>query len=180
MGKLDGKVAVITGAASGIGRGVANLFAKEGAAIGIFDLDKANADKVAHEVAAHGGKVAVAIGDVGRETDVAAGLKKLVARSLGDVDILVNNAGIDTTHELDGMPTEMWDRMLDVHLRGTFLFTRRAAGDEAEEVGTYHQPVVAARPQGCRDHGSLCCRQGRHHGLHPGRSPTRSRATGSP
>lgn len=123
MGKLDGKVAVITGAASGIGRGVANLFAREGAAIGIFDLDKANADKVAHEVAAHGGKVAVAIGDVGKEADVEAGLKELVSE-LGDVDILVNNAGIDTTHELDGMPTEMWDRMLDVHLRGTFLFTR--------------------------------------------------------
>lgn len=123
MGKLDGKVAVITGGASGIGRGVANLFAKEGASVGIFDLDAAGAHAVAKEVAAHGGKVAVATGDVGKEADVTAGLRSLVAE-LGDVDIMVNNAGIDTTHELDGMPTEMWDRMIDVHLRGTFLFTR--------------------------------------------------------
>lgn len=123
MGKLDGKVAVITGGASGIGRGVAELFASEGASVGIFDLNKANAEKVAKEIARHGGKVAVAAGDVGKEADVKAGLKQLVSE-LGDVDIMVNNAGIDTTHELDGMSTEMWDRMIDVHLRGTFLFTR--------------------------------------------------------
>lgn len=123
MGKLDGKVALITGGASGIGRGVANLFASEGASVGIFDLDKGNAEKIAREVAAHGGKTAFAVGDVSKDADVEAGLKKIVAE-LGDVDIMVNNAGIDTTHELDGMPTEMWDRMIDVHLRGTFLFTR--------------------------------------------------------
>ena len=123
MGKLDGKVAVITGGASGIGRGVANLYAKEGATVGIFDLNEANANAVAGEIAAHGGKVGVAVGDVSKEGDVNAGLKKLVSE-LGDVDIMVNNAGMDTTHELDGMSTEMWDRMIDVHLRGTFLFTR--------------------------------------------------------
>ena len=123
MGKLDGKVAVITGGASGIGRGVANLFAKEGASVGIFDLNADNAKAVADEVAAHGGKVAFATGDVSQEEDVIAGLKSLVAE-LGDVDIMVNNAGIDTTRELDGMPTDMWDRMINVHLRGTFLCTR--------------------------------------------------------
>jgi len=123
MGKLDGKVAVITGGGSGIGRGVAKLFASEGASVGIFDLNPANAKVVADEIAAAGGKAAFATGDVSKEEDVAAGLKSLVA-ALGDVDIMVNNAGMDTTHELDGMPTDMWDRMIDVHLRGTFLFTR--------------------------------------------------------
>ncbi|MCO5084180.1 MAG: SDR family oxidoreductase [Rhizobiaceae bacterium] len=123
MGKLDGKVAVITGGGSGIGRGVAKLFASEGAYVGIFDLNAANAKAVADEIAAAGGKAAIATGDVSKEEDVAAGLKSLVA-ALGDVDIMVNNAGMDTTHELDGMPTDMWDRMIDVHLRGTFLFTR--------------------------------------------------------
>lgn len=123
MGKLDGKVAVITGGGSGIGRGVAKLFAKEGAVVGIFDLNTANAKAVADEITAQGGKAAVATGDVSRQEDVTAGLKSLVS-ALGDVDIMVNNAGIDTTHELDGMPTDMWDRMIDVHLRGTFLFTR--------------------------------------------------------
>ncbi len=124
MGKLDGKVAVITGGGSGIGRGVARLFAGEGAAVGIFDLDAANAKAVADEIAAEGGKAAIAIGDVSKEADVEAGLKSLVSALGGDVDIMVNNAGMDTTHELDGMPTDMWDRMLNVHLRGTFLFTR--------------------------------------------------------
>ena len=66
MGKLDGKVAVITGGGSGIGRGVAKLFAKEGAAIGIFDLSATNAKAVADEIKAEGGKVAVAIGDVSK------------------------------------------------------------------------------------------------------------------
>lgn len=124
MGKLDGKVAVITGGGSGIGRGVARLFAGEGAAVGIFDLDAANAKAVTDEIAAEGGKAAIAIGDVSKEADVEAGLKSLVSALGGDVDIMVNNAGMDTTHELDGMPTDMWDRMLNVHLRGTFLFTR--------------------------------------------------------
>ena len=123
MGKLDGKVAVITGAASGIGRGVANLFASEGAAVGIFDLDKAGAEKVAKEIAVHGGKTAVAAGDVSSEADVKAGLAAIVSK-LGEVDIIVNNAGIDSTCELGSMSTEMWDRMIGVHLRGTFLVTR--------------------------------------------------------
>ncbi len=123
MGKLEGKVAVITGGASGIGRGVARLFAQEGAKVGIFDLDRPGAEKVAAEIAAVGGKAAVAAGDVSSEEDVKNGLTSLVAE-LGEVDIMVNNAGIDTTAELDGMPTEMWDRMIAVHLRGTFLFTR--------------------------------------------------------
>ena len=123
MAKLDGKIAVITGAASGIGRGVANLFASEGASVGIFDLDKSGAEKVAKEISVHGGKTAVAIGDVSSEADVKAGLAAIVSK-LGEVDIMVNNAGIDTTCELESMSTEMWDRMIGVHLRGTFLATR--------------------------------------------------------
>lgn len=123
MGKLNGKVAVITGGASGIGRGVAQLYAREGAAVGIFDLDEEGARKVATEIASGGGRAAIATGDVSREADVKAGFRSLVSE-LGHVDIMVNNAGIDTTAELDGMSTEMWDRMIAVHLRGTFLFTR--------------------------------------------------------
>jgi len=123
MGKLDGKVAVITGGGSGIGRGVAKLFASEGAKIGIFDLNEAGANAVAKEIADAGGTAAVATGDVSDEASVKAGLAKLVGE-LGEVDILVNNAGIDTTSPLDEMSTEMWDQMINVHLRGTFLCTR--------------------------------------------------------
>jgi 3-oxoacyl-[acyl-carrier protein] reductase len=123
MGKLDGKVAVITGACSGIGRAIAELFAQEGAAIGVIDLDAAKAEAVARELAGAGARTASAAADVADETAVKAGFAR-IARELGEVDILVNNAGMDTTCEVASMATEMWDRMIDVHLKGTFLCTR--------------------------------------------------------
>lgn len=73
---------------------------------------------------------------------------------LGDVDIMVNNAGIDTTHELDGM-SRCVHRMIDVHLRGTFLFTREVLPAMEEERRPHHQPFLATRPQGRADDGPL-------------------------
>jgi 3-oxoacyl-[acyl-carrier protein] reductase len=113
----------VTGGASGIGRAIAELFAREGAAVGIIDLDEKRAQAVAKEIATAGGKTAAARADVGDEPQVKAAIAEIVAK-LGEVDILVNNAGIDTTCELEVMSTEMWDRMIDVHLKGTFLCTR--------------------------------------------------------
>jgi 3-oxoacyl-[acyl-carrier protein] reductase len=123
MGKLDGKVALVTGGASGIGRAIAELFAREGAAIGIVDLERERARTIAGEIAAAGAKTAAAHADVADEPQVKSAIAEIVAK-LGEIDILVNNAGIDTTCELETMSTEMWDRMIDVHLKGTFLCTR--------------------------------------------------------
>jgi 3-oxoacyl-[acyl-carrier protein] reductase len=123
MGKLSGKVAVVTGACSGIGRAIAELYAREGAAVGIVDLDLGKAEAVAGELASHGVKTAAAEADVADEAAVKAAFRVLV-QALGEIDVLVNNAGIDTTCEVASMPTEMWDRMIDVHLKGTFLCTR--------------------------------------------------------
>jgi 3-oxoacyl-[acyl-carrier protein] reductase len=123
MGKLSGNVAVVTGACSGIGRAIAELYAREGAAVGIVDLDLDKAEGVARELASHGVKTAAAEADIADEAAVKAAFRVLI-QALGEIDVLVNNAGIDTTCEIASMPTEMWDRMINVHLKGTFLCTR--------------------------------------------------------
>lgn len=122
MGKLDHRIAVVTGGASGIGAAVSELFAREGAKVAILDLNLERAVAYAAKIGGAGKTMAVEA-DVANESMVKAAFAK-VRRELGDPDILVNNAGIDTTCLLADMPTEMWDRMIDIHLKGTFLCTR--------------------------------------------------------
>lgn len=124
MGKLSGKTSVVTGGCSGIGRAIAELYAREGAKVGIVDLDAGKAKQVADELgAAHGVTCIGAAADVADEAQVKAAFRAVVA-ALGDVNILVNNAGIDNTAPVDGMSTAMWDRMIAVHMTGTFFCTR--------------------------------------------------------
>jgi 3-oxoacyl-[acyl-carrier protein] reductase len=122
MGKLDGKVAMITGGASGIGAAVSELFASEGAKVAILDLNLERAAACAAKIGGPGKSMAVQA-DVADEAMVKAAFAK-VRQELGEIDILVNNAGIDTTCQLVDMPTDMWDRMINIHLKGTFLCTR--------------------------------------------------------
>ncbi len=124
MGKLDGKIAVVTGGASGIGAAISELFAREGARVAVLDINLDGATAFAAKIAAPGKAIAVKA-DVSDEAMVKAAFAT-VRKELGEVDILVNNAGIDTTCELVNMPTEMWDRMIEIHLKGTFLCTREA------------------------------------------------------
>ena len=132
MRKLEGRIAVITGAASGIGKGIAITFASEGANIVIADL----------VTEAQSSDVITAIKKLGREvlfvrTDVSdeASVRAMAAQSLdrfGRVDILVNNAGIFTESLLEDMPIEDWDRVVNTNLRGTFLCTRVLIGQMLE------------------------------------------------
>ncbi len=123
MAKLTGNNAAITGGGRGIGRAIALLFAREGANIAVVDRDVSAAEATTADIRALGRSAIAVRVDVGDENEVAAGFQS-VAQELGDVDILVNNAGIDTTSRVVDMPTEMWDEMIRIHLRGAFLCTR--------------------------------------------------------
>ncbi len=126
MGRLEDRVALITGASSGIGAAVAVAFAGEGATVAINypgEAERAAAEAVADAARAKGGVAMVVQADVSREDEVAAMMNEVVA-ALGQVDILVNNAGFATRGPIESLPLHRWERMLAVHLTGTFLCTR--------------------------------------------------------
>ncbi len=131
MGKLEGRRAVVTGAASGIGRGIAVAFAREGADIAVVDLDEARAADVLAAVADAGRRAIFVRADVSDEAQARAMAERVLAE-LGGVDILVNNAGIFTESLLEDLSVEDWDRVLGVNLRGTFLCTRFLIGQMLE------------------------------------------------
>jgi 3-oxoacyl-[acyl-carrier protein] reductase len=123
MGKLSGKVALVTGGASGIGRATVAALAAEGADVGIIDRNANGARKVAEETAKLGVRSLSASADVGDEAEMKAAFGAITA-ALGDIDILFNNAGIDTISYLDDMPIAMWDEMMRVNLRSVFIGTQ--------------------------------------------------------
>lgn len=123
MNKLAGKVAIVTGAAHGIGRGIAEAFALEGADVAVADVASAEqAEPVLHAIRQSGRQALFVRTDVADEQQVRAMVDK-VLETFGHVDILVNNAGIFTQALVETMPIEDWDRVLNVNLRGTFLCT---------------------------------------------------------
>ncbi len=123
MSKLEGKVAVVTGGGSGIGRAIAKLFASEGAHVGILDRDESAAHAVTAEIEREGLRAFSVVADVGHETEVAAALDRIVA-ALGEVDIMVNNAGIDRSGPLTEISLAEWEEMFRIHVTGTFLCCR--------------------------------------------------------
>lgn len=123
MAKLAGKISAVTGAAQGIGRAIALLFAREGADVAIVDRNRKSSEDVAEQIRSLGRRSMAVDVDVCDEAQVEDGFKN-VSRELGAVDILVNNAGIDTTSLVVDMPTSLWDEMLRTNLRSVFLCTR--------------------------------------------------------
>ncbi|WP_201315785.1 3-hydroxybutyrate dehydrogenase [Dyella sp. EPa41] len=125
MASLDGKVALITGAASGLGKAIAELYAKNGAAVAIADINQQAADAAAAEINAAGGKAIGVAMDVTDEAAVDAGTDKVVAE-FGHLDILISNAGIQIINPIDQFSYADWKKMLAIHLDGGFLTTRAA------------------------------------------------------
>ncbi len=121
--KLKDKTAIVTGAASGIGKEIALTFAREGARVAIADLNQGAADATASEIKTAGGQAMGVAMDVTSEKAVNDGVAA-VAAAFGGVDILVSNAGIQIVHPLEDFSYDEWKKMLAIHLDGAFLTTR--------------------------------------------------------
>ena len=121
--RLKDKSAIITGAASGIGKDIALVFAQEGAKVAIADLNKEAADATANEIRSGGGTAIGVAMDVTDEKAVNDGVAATVA-AFGGVDILVSNAGIQIVHPLEEFTYAEWKKMLAIHVDGAFLTTK--------------------------------------------------------
>ena len=124
--KLENKRAIVTGAASGIGKAIAFSFAEEGAEVAIFDLDLDKAQEVVHQITAAGGKAHATQCDVGFSGQVSRAVAE-AAGKLGGLDILVNNAGLIRQSPVVEMPEEDWDFILRNNLKSVFLCSKEGA-----------------------------------------------------
>lgn len=120
---VNGKVALVTGAASGIGKRIAEVLADNGAHVAIADINLAAAQKVADEIRERGVKSTALPMDVTDEAQVDAGVDKTVTE-LGGVDILVSNAGIQIVHPIEDFSYADWKKLMAIHVDGAFLTTR--------------------------------------------------------
>ena len=123
--RLAGKTAYVTGAASGIGLAIAELYAKEGANVAIADLNQDAADAAAAKINAAGGRALALAVDVANEQQVDDTVDR-TAMKFGGIDILVSNAGIQIVKPVVDLPFADWKKLLAVHLDGAFLTTRAA------------------------------------------------------
>ncbi len=124
--ELEGKVAVITGAASGMGRAMAELFTAEGAMVVAADWQQESLDAAVAEIAAGGAKIVGIQGDVSKQEQAEAFVDKAV-EAFGKLDILCNNAGVmDTNMGVGELTNEMWERVMGIDLNGPMFCSRRA------------------------------------------------------
>lgn len=130
--RFDGRVAVVTGSGTGIGASHAQLLAERGAAVVVNDLDGDAAQTVVDAITSAGGRATAAIADIATE-DGAGAIVAAALERFGRVDIVVNNAGLLRSTPFADMTVDLWDRIVAVNLRGTFLVTHAAWPHMAEQ-----------------------------------------------
>jgi 3-hydroxybutyrate dehydrogenase len=175
---LENKVAVITGAASGIGKEIARTFARAGATVVIADRDAAAAHEAAEELGSSGQRTLALAMDVTSESEVESGMADVIA-ACGRIDVLVSNAGIQIVAPLDQLPFADWKRLLAIHLDGAFLTTRaalkhmyRQGGGSIIYMGSVHSkeasllkaPYVTAK-HGLIGLAKVVAKEGAKHGV---------------
>lgn len=126
------KVAVVTGAASGIGLAVAGSLAQSGAKVCLVDIQKDALDKAVSEIDSAGGMAMPVLADLACESDIKS-LQRKVSGVFGKVDILVNNAGLQYVSAVESFPVEQWDKLINIMLRGAFLCTQTFLPDMTEK-----------------------------------------------
>jgi NAD(P)-dependent dehydrogenase (short-subunit alcohol dehydrogenase family) len=158
--RLAGKVTVVTGAGSGIGRAAALLFAREGAAVAVVDLIAAAAKESAAEIAEAGGHALAVSADVADSEQVNSAFGH-IAREFGHVDVLYNNAGVNSAGSVIDASDDDWDHCFAVNAKGTFLCSRAAARSMVETGGgsIINQGSVAAIV-GIANFASYCASKG--------------------
>jgi 2-hydroxycyclohexanecarboxyl-CoA dehydrogenase len=125
---LAGKIAIVTGGASGIGLAISQRFAREGAAVAVWDINEEGAQRAAAELVAAGGKAIGCGVDVSKRAQIEAATNRVRAE-FGPISILVNNAGISNYIPFLEMTEDQWDRMISINLKSVFLVTQVALPD---------------------------------------------------
>jgi 3-hydroxybutyrate dehydrogenase len=176
--KYDGQVALVTGAASGLGRAIAQRFARAGGRVVVADLDQGAAQATAREIDRNPERAMGIAMDVTDERAVDSGVADVVAR-MGSVDVLVSNAGIQIVHPLEEFSYAEWKKMLAIHLDGAFLTTRaclphmyRAKRGSLIYMGSVHSKLasVLKAPYVTAKHGLIglaktMAKEGAAHGV---------------